>query len=516
MSRKLEMTDISVLQIGAKDWTSHIHAPNINWQYTTILDLPTRLAYQKDPYVLEQTYVVLTDDILTSTLLSSQINHWPARRTIYFANQVTPDFQTVLDERQAFMVSEKTPEAIVGYLQNDLHFEQIGFATRFSEQQFIPMPPVRIHFKREGRFSAQFIGDFGEAWQQIGTLNTSIGDLAPTVENLVWLDYTQTNTVAVKLEFVYYRDGHVQKRQAISGDALRELTAVGGLDNYQNYQILVFASGQGTLDLHVLHQRRSRHGLGLLLPGDDWQLTDEHEEVLSYFNPGNRQSPLVVNFSSMHAHADGFDMRESMNTLESPYLLFSDVRMQGGAFHIGTETYEKTIIETIRKTMKTLHLEPKDVILTGYGMGSFPAMYYAADIKPQAVVLAKPIVNIGTLTENIDFPQAVNQDWTLDVRRFLAGRMHPDDTNGLNQIFWHHISQIDWQKISVSLMTLTQDEYDGQSLSQLLDFFSAQHTPLTHVQEVGTHMAKFPEMITFMMTQLMYLKDHTRRGKGVE
>lgn len=507
------MADISVLQIGADDWTPYIHTPNINWQHTTILDMPTQLAYQKDPYVLEQTYVVLTDEVLNSTLLSSQINAWPARRTIYFANQVTADFQDVLDERQAFFVTETSPEAIVAHLKNDLHFEQIGFTTRFSEQQFIPTPPKGIHFKREGRFSAQFMGDFGQSWQQIGTLNTFKDDLAPTVENLIWLDYKKTATIHVKLVVAYYRDGYVQKKQTISDDELRELTAIGGLENYQNYQILVFASGQGTLDLHALHQRRSRHGLGLLLPGDDRQLTTENEEVLSYFNPGDRQAPLIVNFSSLHAHAEGFDMREALNTVASPYLLFSDVRMQGGAFHIGTETYEKTIIETILKTMKTLHLEPKDVILTGYAMGSFPAMYYASDIQPQAVVIAKPFFNIGTLTENSDFPQVFNQDWTLDVRRFLVGRMNPDDTVGLNQIFWKHIKHGDWQKILVSLLTLSPDEADGQHDTQLLDFFAAQHTPLTHVQKIGSHMSKVPEMVQFIMTRLQYLKDQTQEGR---
>ena len=51
------MAEISVLQIGAEDWTPQIKTAKIDWQYTTILDLPTRLALQKDPYVLEQTYV---------------------------------------------------------------------------------------------------------------------------------------------------------------------------------------------------------------------------------------------------------------------------------------------------------------------------------------------------------------------------------------------------------------------------------------------------------------------------
>ncbi|MBZ5970658.1 accessory Sec system protein Asp2 [Leuconostoc gasicomitatum] len=505
------MADISVLQIGADDWTADIDTTGIDWQYTTILDLPTRLALQKDPYVLEQTYVVLTDATLSSTLLSGQISAWPALRTIYFAKKMTPEFQEVLDERRAFCIPNRTPEAVQKRIQEDFNFDQIGFSTRFSEQQFIPMPPTGIHFKREGRFSAQFSGDFGTTWQQIGTLNTFVGDLMPRVENMIWLDYEQTDTVSVQLQFVFYKDNHMQTVQTITGDELRQQHPIGGIDDYQDYQILIFAKGTGQLDLHVLHQRRSRHLLGTLLPGDEWQMTDEHEEVLSYFNPGDRQAPLIVNFSGIRLHVDGFEMRGPFNELGTPYLLFSDVRMQGGAFHIGSEMYEQKVVEIIKKAMKTLHLEPKDVILTGYSMGSFPAMYYAADIKPHAIVVAKPLISLGTLTGKSEFPREVNQDWTLDVRRFLAGRMDPDDTDMLDNILWQHIENVDWSKIAVALFTLKQDEYDGQSLPRLLAFFEENKTHLIHIQEEGTHTAKIPEMITFMKTHLAKLKDSMRR-----
>lgn len=506
------MADISVLQIGADDWTTAIDTTRIDWQYTTILDLPTRLAFQKDPYVLEQTYVVLTDDTLSSTLLSGQISAWPALRIIYFAKKITPAFQDILDERRAFCVKNTTPEAIQQRLQEDFHFDQIGFSTRFSEQQFIPMPPTGSHFKREGRFSAQFSGDFGTTWQQIGTLNTFVDDLMPHVENMVWLDYAQTETVAVQVQFIFYKDNQIQAVQTLTGDELRQQQAIGGIADYQDYQILIFAKGTGKLDLHVLHQRRSRHGLGTLLPGDERQMTHDQEEVLSYFNPGDRQAPLIVNFSGIRLHVDGFEMRGPLNELGTPYLLFSDVRMQGGAFHIGSETYEQKIVEIIKKAMKTLDLKPEDVILTGYSMGSFPAMYYAADIKPHALVVAKPLISLGTLTGNAEFPREVNQDWTLDVRRFLAGRMHPDDTDMLDNTLWQHIENVDWSKITVALFTLKQDEYDGQSLPKLLSFFEANKTPLIHVQEEGTHTAKIPEMIAFIKAQLVSLRDNMRKG----
>lgn len=507
------MADISVLQIGDNDWTAQIDTTHIDWQHTTILDLPTRLTRQKDPYVLEQTYVVLTDNELSSTLLSSQISEWPALRVIYFAKTITPDFQEILAERRAFCVQDTTPKAIQNRLQTDFEFDQIGFPTRFSEQQFMPMLPTGIHFKRAGRFSAQFSGDFGQVWQQIGTLKTFVGDLVPHAENMVWLDYDQTQTVAVQLQFVFYKDNHIQAVQTVTGDALRQQHTIGGIDDYQDYQILIFAKGAGELDLHVLHQRRSRHELGTLLPGDDWQMTDDNEEVLSYFNPGDRRAPLIVNFSGIRLHVDGFEMRGPLNELGTPYLLFSDVRMQGGAFHIGSEAYEQKIIETIKKAMKTLNLQPEDVILTGYSMGSLPAMYYAADIKPHAIVVAKPLISLGTLTGNAEFPREVNQDWTLDVRRFLAGRMHQDDTDMLDSILWQHIENVDWSKIAVALFTLKQDEYDGQSLPQLLKFFEENKTPVIHTQEVGTHTAKIPEMIVFIKTQLANLRDSMREGR---
>lgn len=505
------MADISVLQIGATDWTPQITTTKIDWHYTTILDLPTRLAMQKDPYVLEQTYVVLTDDTLESTLLSSQISDWPALRTLYFAQNITPEFQAILDERRAFRLPDKTPDTVVTRILRDLQFEQIGFPTRFSEMQFVPMPPQATRFERQGRFSARFSGDFGEDWQQIGTLKTFATDFSVNAENVVWLDYEQNGTAEVQLQFIFYRDGQIQTRQTITGEALRQLTTVGGLRDFQDYQIVVAARGQGLLDLHVLHQRRDRHGFGLLMPGDEWQLTAENEEILSYFNPGDRQAPLIVNFSGIRLHVDGFEMRGSLRELGTPHLLFSDTRMQGGAFQIGTELYEKTIITTIQRAMTTLNLKPEDVILTGYSMGSFPAMYYAADIKPHAVVAAKPIVNLGSLTANIDFPHGYNQDWTLDVRRYLAGRMAPEDTEPLNQIFWEHIQNVDWGKIQVDLLSMTEDDYDGQSLPQLLAFFQSRDTRLTHQQETGTHTAKIPEMVQFMTTALAKLRDDMRQ-----
>ena len=497
----------SILQIGAIDWTPEITAP-LDWHYTSIFDLPTFLATQKDPYILEQTYVVLTDDVLESSLLSSQIQEWPAFRVIYFATQIAPEFQTILNERRAFSISETTPESVSKRILTDLYGGQQGFSTRFSETQFLPTVPSGIHFSRMGRFLASFEGDFGSEWQQIGTLQTLTTDFIANQTNEIWLDYRQTGTAAAALLFIFYRDGDILKQDMIKGDALRRMTQVQAPADYDSYQIIVLGSGKGQLTLHVVHQRRSRHGLGHLLPGGQWQLTSEDEEVLSYFNPGTLPKPLVVNFSGARLHVDGFEMASAFNQLGVPYLLFTDARMQGGAFDVGSPAYEQTVIDIIKRAMAELNLTSQDVILTGYSMGSYPAMYYAGDIKPGALVLAKPIINLGTLTADAEFAHQYNQDWTLDVRRHLTGYVRPNDTEALNQKLWRHISTVDWSTTTVALLTMAQDNYDGDSLPELLDYLDTHHALLTHQVEAGYHNEKIDEMVDFMMTQLTQLRDN--------
>lgn len=503
---------ISILQIGAENWAPYI-TDKLDWHHTSVLDLPTFLAMQRDPYVLEQTYVLLTDDHLESTLLSSQINEWPALRVVYFAHEVASDFQKILDERRAFRIEENTPENVEKRIVTDMDTSQYGFSTRFSAEQFIPYVPEGIHLQRQGDFSTQFEGEFGENWQQLGTLKAGTSDFQSGRANEVWLEYNHTEKAEPALLFVFYKNGEVLTQQLIADQSLRQLTTVAPPEDYENYEILVLGKGQGTLDFYVIHQRASRHGLGHLLPGGTWQLTKENEEVLSYFNPGDRQKPLIVSFADTRLHVDGFEMQEALNRLGTPYLLFTDARVQGGAFDIGTAEYEATIIRIIKQKMKTLGLRAEDLILMGASMGSYPALYYAADLNPAAVVIAKPIVNLGTFTAGSTISRGFDYGWRLDVRRYLSGYVRPDDNVAMNEKLWKHIENTNWTNIKVALFSMSQDEYDGQSLGQLLDFFAKHNVPVKHESEEGQHTEKLDEMVDFMMTNLNVLQN-TMRAEG--
>ncbi|CAK1238547.1 accessory Sec system protein Asp2 [Fructobacillus cardui] len=507
------MAQMSILQIGEIDWTEQVQNENLDWHYTASWDLPFLLARQQDPSFLAYTYVLLTDSVIDSTVLARQIREWPAYRVIYLGNAVgfNWELKQALDDRGAFYFHEKKPEEVANRIFRDLYLGQAGFPTRFSETQFLPVKNYCWQLKRSGRFSTAISGDFGDDYQQIGTFKTFPGDYQPGQENLVYCDYEQTGDAELALCFVFYHNGNLQQLQMIQGPAMQRLTAIKAPASYQDYQILVLAKGKGSLDLHNVHQRRSRHGLGYFLPGGRRDMTEDGQEVLSYFNPGTKKGPLVVLFVGTRLYVEGFEMMGPLSDLGYPYLLFTDSRTQGGAFMVGNEEYEDLVTEKIRSAQETARVTADELILTGYSMGSYAAMYYAGKVAADHLVLAKPIINLGTFTARGDFAHSgVNHDWILDVRYLLTGRLDQSDTKRLDQKLWHSLNQLTWRNGEVSLFTMTQDEYDGESLPKLLDYFRHNNVTVNRQQMPGHHEDQVDAMVEFLK------KEISRQAKAIK
>ncbi|MEJ7170183.1 accessory Sec system protein Asp2, partial [Staphylococcus epidermidis] len=70
-------------------------------------------------------------------------------------------------------------------------------------------------------------------------------------------------------------------------------------------------------------------------------------------------------------------------------------------FYLGSETYENSIKKVIKETLEYLNFKEDDLILSGLSMGSFGALYYGSQLTPRAVIVGKPLVNIGRIAENM-------------------------------------------------------------------------------------------------------------------
>lgn len=510
------MAHLSILQIGGTDWTDQIQTDALDWHYTTSLDLPVLLARQQDPSFLAYTYVLLTDPVIDSLVIARQVQDWPMYRVIYLGDlqNFNPELQQALQQRGAFYFEEKTTDEVSERILRDLYLGQAGFPTRFSEDQFVPVTNYGWHLERTGRFSVQLSGDFGKDFVQVGTLKTYPGDFIPGQENLIYFDYQRSEQAEVALCFVFYNNGNLQQMQMLQGKSIDQVTAIKAPAKYQDYQILVLAKGHGTLDMHNVHQRKSRHGLGYFLPGGQRDLTEDGQEVLSYFNRGGKKGPLVVLFAGTRLHVEGFEMMGPLADIGYPRLLFTDPRAQGGAFMVGNEDYEALVTKKIEQARQDLGLEKNEVIFVGYSMGSYPAMYYAGKIGASHLVLAKPIINLGTFTAQGEFAhRGQNYDWPLDVRYILTGRLDLAATKQLDGKLWPMLDQISWTNAAVSLFTMDQDHYDGQSLGELLAYLDDHHVNVHRLRQSGLHEEKVDEMINFLSTEIKQQARKIQRGE---
>ncbi|MFR1049999.1 MAG: accessory Sec system protein Asp2, partial [Streptococcus salivarius] len=105
---------------------------------------------------------------------------------------------------------------------------------------------------------------------------------------------------------------------------------------------------------------------------------------------------MSVYFSGFRP-AEGFEGFGMMRAMETPFLLFSDPRLEGGAFYMGTEELENSIKDTIQHYLDYLGFDSDQLILSGMSMGTFPSMYYGADFEPHAIIMSKPLANVGTI-----------------------------------------------------------------------------------------------------------------------
>lgn len=496
---------MSILQIGGTDWTNQVADYPLDWTYCQNIDLPVLLARQKSPSDLTFNYVLLTDSILDSGVLARQIQEWPAYRVLYLGElqDFAPAVQAALIKRRAFSLNEQTAESVAEKILRDFYQGQAGFATRFSENQFLPENNYAWHWRRAGRFETTVTGDFGENFQQIGTLKTFPGDFQPSQENLLYADYSTTGNVELALSFVFFQNGGLQQLKLFQNPDAKNLPMVRAPKDYQDYQIMVLAKGNGSLTLRNLHQRKSRHGVGYFIPGGERLLTADGQEIHSYFNPGCRKGPLVVAFAGTRLHVEGFEMMGPLNELGYPYLLFTDTRAQGGAFMVGSEEFEQLVMARIAEAELQLGQEAENTIFTGYSMGSYPAMYYAGKKKGRHLAIAKPIINLGSFTAKGNFAhQGINHDWPIDIRQVLTGRLDERDTGRLNQKLWSALDQLNWAKTQIDLYTMQQDEYDGESLPQFLDYLEEKQAKVHHVKVPGRHEDKIAVMIDFLQKSI--------------
>lgn len=465
------MNEICVLQLGTKNWEEIYRLPECaQWTYAAeFTEVPEKLfdVVFLDRQPGEQEYEALDAAVRAYTLFVTE-------------NVLLEGRMKTLYECKCGQVLKTTQ--LQKFLSEELKFY---FMKSYGEKFRMTNLRVAENFsgtvKWNGNHDLVIEGDFGDQMSQVAFWRNNI----PLSQNQVldlWLEYRKDPQVEITLEITQFARGSLATaidHWIFDERQMEQVVHVEGKHGAGSLLVSLRAKGTGMLQIIALHDRYSRGDHGCFIPGGIRHVTSKREEIFAYFDPGDRKPPLNVYFSG-YRRQEGFEGYNMMRKMGCPFLLFSDARLEGGCFYMGSEEYEEQLDYMIRSYMIELDFTPKQVILSGLSMGSSGALYYGSAIHPHAVIVGKPLANIGNVAANEKRIRPGGFPTSLDVLQYLGGGQGEKTVSELNQRFWKKFDAADWSRTKFVVAYMYEDDYDAEGYATLLE-----HLQLDHVQVYG-------------------------------
>ena len=453
------METIRILQLGKEDWNNKYSLPSyVKLTYANIFKKAPRTPYE----------IVIVDRAIYKEELELLLTATKAH-TLY----VTAHTKIEGPLAQYFVCKKGKKikeEEIQDFLSNEArNYFPNPYGEKFSFRNFSIAHGFPGTITWNGNYSVELEADFGEKINQIGSWRNNIPIFHGQAIDF-WLEYKKDGDVEIALVITQFRQGsisEVQQKWYFSEEELQEVVTVDNQLADGPIFVALLAKGSGKLEIIALHDRYSRRGHGVFLPGGDRFVTSNREEVFYYFDPGDLKPPLNVYFSG-YKTMQGFEGYYMMRKMGCPFLLIGEPRLEGGAFYLGDAEYEKGLADVIRMHMEELGFTSDQVILSGMSMGTFGAMYYGCDILPHAMILGKPLASLGLVAENERLHRPGGFPTSLDLIRYLISDSDTEAIETLNQRFWDKFDRTDWSKSKFVVAYMIEDDYDSTAYEKML------------------------------------------------
>lgn len=120
-------------------------------------------------------------------------------------------------------------------------------------------------------------------------------------------------------------------------------------------------------------------------------------------------------------------------------------------------------------------------------MGTFPALYYGASFEPHAIIVGKPLANLGTIASRgrLDAPGVSNLAFDCLIHH-TGGRSSQDMTE-LDQRFWKIFKQANFSKTTFGLSYMKDEEMDPQAYENLVTYLCNTGAKILSKGTAGRH-----------------------------
>ncbi len=416
-------------------------------------------------------------------------------------------------EELRLLLDEELPDYFPGSYGEKYHLQNIAVAQGFKG---------KISWK--GLERVELEGEYGNELNQIVFWRNNL-PFAEDQRTEFWLEYEKDDTVEISLEitilqFTYGTDPQFPNVWNFSEKELDDIVYITNTNGKAGHIFTSLkAKGKGRLSIIALHDRSSRRGKGLFLPGGKRKVTSKREEVFYYFDPGNLKPPLNVYFSGYKTQ-EGFEGYYMMRKMQHPFLLIAEARVEGGSFYIGSEEYENTLENILREHIKKLGFQNSDVILSGLSMGTFGALYYGCKLRPNTILVGKPLASIGNLVGNERMKSPGGSHSWLDVLHKEYGGLDQGAIQQMNSRFWDMFDRTDWSKTRFAVAYMIEDELDEDAYESLQSHLKDAGAKIYGKGLHGRHNDNTPGIVRWFVSQYRAIIendfDKTRKKTGAQ
>lgn len=476
---------MKILQIGQTDLKPKLKlAQKTKWEFCRNDQIEAFLRpyrQKKKPKRFDYVCVVITAQI-TLTDFEALKEFLQAYRVILLEEV---DLPYAVEHFCAKKVTLNELEQMVPELERDFFLGQYG------DNAMIDTLEVSRAFKGalsyQGKYTLTLTGDFGDDFRPLATYKRGFYIAAENGVEL-WPVFEKDPTIEVKIVvYISYLGGtEVAKTLEFSGEQLNRPLILESLADNANAFVSIWAKGRGTLKLGNINNRLTRHEFGTLIMGGQRLFDHKRQELFYYFDPGDLQPPLNVYFAGWQMRT-GFEGYFMMKHFGRPFLLLADPRLEGGAFYLGSKEYETKILTLIQETLEKLGFTNEQLVLSGLSMGTTGALYYGSKLGAAAVIVGKPLLNLGTVAVNNTLHRANVFDTSLDLLLMHQGENSLKAAKDFDRQLLAALknSQLTIGQILAAYMR--EDDYEDKAFHDLIEDLQKKKTKIIGHGYTGRH-----------------------------